>query len=73
VTIKKIKSAREVLTDFLDEQAQDERLDAATLSAIRELRAEGKLTKINLLRRLEEARNKALKDDHASQVDAGDD
>lgn len=58
-----IKSASTVLTDFLDEQAKDEDLDAASVSVIVSLRKEGKLSKINLLRQLEEARKAKLKDD----------
>ena len=60
-----IKSASTVLTDFLDEQAQDEELDAASVSVIASLRKGGKLTKTNLLRQLEEARRVKLKGDTA--------
>ncbi len=73
MTTEKIKSSSEVLTDFLGEQAEDDTLDQGTVSAICDLRVDGKLTKTNILRRLEEARTKVLKDDHASQEDLVDD
>ena len=66
MTTKNIKSASIVLSDFLDEQAKDENLDAASVSAIVSLRKERKLTKINLLRQLEEARKTKLKDNTAA-------
>ena len=56
MTTENIKSASTVLMDFLDEQAKDEELDPASVFAIVSLRKEGKLTKANLLRQLEEAR-----------------
>lgn len=59
---EKNKSASDVLTDFLGEQADDESLDAATALAIHDLLSEGKLTKTNLLQQLEKARSKTLKD-----------
>lgn len=61
MTTGKIKSASEVLTDFLREQAKDEGLDSATVSAISDLQGEGKLTKTNLLRRLEDVRKSKVK------------
>lgn len=66
MTTEKAKSASTVLTDFLVEQAKDEDLDLASLSTILSLRKEGKLTKINLLRHLEEARKAKLKDEAAA-------
>lgn len=66
MTTKNIKSASTVLTDFLDEQTKDEDLDAASVSAMVSLRKEGKLTKTNLLRQLEEARKAKLKGDTAA-------
>lgn len=60
MTSEKIKTANQVLTRFLSDGAKDDALDGATISAIVNLREEGKLTRINLLRRLEEARNAAL-------------
>lgn len=69
MTIEKIKSAKEVLTDFMGELAKDERLDTATLSAIVDLRGDSKLTKINLLRQLEEARKAAPKVGDAAKKD----
>ena len=61
-----LRSATKVLTDFLNEQSEDEDLDASSVSAIVSLRKEGKLTKTNLLRQLEEARKAQLKDDPAA-------
>lgn len=61
--IENIRSATKVLSDFLEEQAKDEDLDRATVSVITKLRDEGKLTRTNLLRQLEAARNSALKGD----------
>lgn len=73
MTTRKIKSAGQVLDEFLSEQAQDAELDSGTVEAIRKLRNEGKLTKTNLLRRLESARTEALRQDETSQEGAGDD
>ncbi|MEO0696964.1 MAG: hypothetical protein AAFY84_12785 [Pseudomonadota bacterium] len=50
---KEIKSAKEVVSDFLDSLAGNADLDAMTVKSIRFLRGDGKLTKTNLLRRLE--------------------
>ncbi|MDE0398475.1 MAG: hypothetical protein OXL96_11795 [Candidatus Poribacteria bacterium] len=65
MTTQNIKSATRVLSDFLDDQAKDEDLDAASVSIIASLRTEGKLTKTNLLRRIEEARKAEPKGDAA--------
>ena len=62
MTTENIKSASTVLTDFLDEQAKDEDLDAPSVSAIVSMRKEGKLSKTNLLRQLEQARKAKFKD-----------
>jgi len=59
---QKIKSAGDVLTDFLQTQEENAELDAASIEAIRDLRSDSKLTKTNLLRKLEDARNAALTD-----------
>lgn len=61
MTIEKIQSAREVLNAFMDAQAKDERLDLATVAVIAGLRDDGRLTRTNLLRKLDEARKAALK------------
>jgi hypothetical protein len=61
VANKKIKSATEVVTDFLDDQVKDENLDQGTVNAVSGLRKDGKLTKINLVRQLEALRNAAIK------------
>ena len=60
MTTEKIKSTSEVLNDFLDAQSENDELDAGTVSAIRDLRSEGNLTKTSLLRRLEDARKDGL-------------
>ncbi|EAQ13595.1 hypothetical protein BD830_103471 [Maritimibacter alkaliphilus HTCC2654] len=62
MAIEKIQSASEVLDTFMSEQAQDESLDLATVAVIVGLRGDDKLTRTNLLRKLDEARNAALKD-----------
>lgn len=61
MTIEKIQSAREVLNAFIDAQAQDESLDLAAVAVIVDLRNDDKLTRTNLLRKLDEARKAALK------------
>ncbi len=63
MTIEKIQSAREVLNAFMDAQAQDESLDLAAVAVIVDLRNDDKLTRTNLLRKLDEARKAALKAD----------
>ena len=50
---KTIRSADEVVTAFLDRMAQDQDLEPKTVAAVKALRDEGKLTKTNLLRKLE--------------------
>jgi len=62
MAIEKIQSASEVLDTFMGEQAQDESLDQATIAVIAGLRGDDKLTRTNLLRKLDEARKAALKD-----------
>jgi len=51
-----IKSASQVVADFIEEQAQKPERDTATISAVSTLRSDGKLTKTNLMRQLEAAR-----------------
>lgn len=58
---EKIRSATEVLTDFVKEQAGDDELDQTSISAISQLRTDGKLTRTNLLRKLDEARKASMK------------
>lgn len=60
MTNEKIKTAAEVVTGFLDEQAQNDNLDPGTVKAISRLRNDGKLTKINLLRQLEALRKAVI-------------
>ncbi|APE43240.1 hypothetical protein BOO69_07285 [Sulfitobacter alexandrii] len=62
MAIEKIQSASEVLAAFMGEQAQDESLDQATIAVIAGLRGDDKLTRTNLLRKLDEARKAALKE-----------
>lgn len=62
MAIEKIQSANEVLDAFMSELAQDESLDQATVAVIAGLRGDDKLTRTNLLRKLDEARKAALKD-----------
>lgn len=69
MTTENIQSAAKVLSDFLDKLSNDEGLDQASVSAITKLRGDGKLTRTNLLRQLEEARKTVLKGD--AQQDEG--
>lgn len=62
MAIEKIQSASEVLDTFMGELAQDESLDQATVAVIVGLRGDDKLTRTNLLRKLDETRKAALKD-----------
>jgi len=73
LTTKKIKTASEVITEFLDIQAKDESLDTDTVDAVSKLRKDDDLSKVKLLRKLEEARKAALKADVAGAEEAGDD
>lgn len=69
MTTENIKTASEVITEFLDAQVKDESLDAYTVAAVSTLRKDDDLSKIKLLRKLEEAR----KADVVSAEEAGDD
>lgn len=60
MTNEKIKTAAEVVTAFLDEQAKDGDLNPGTVKTVAALRDVGKLTKINLLRQLEVLRKAAV-------------
>ncbi len=53
MTGNNIRSAAEVVTAFLDQMAENPDLESKTVAAVKALRDEGKLTKTNLLRRLE--------------------
>ncbi|RFB06231.1 hypothetical protein [Parvularcula marina] len=68
-----IKTASEVIADFLDTQAKDESLDADTVASINTLWEEDDLSKVKLLRKLEEARKAAITADLASGGEPGDD
>lgn len=61
-----IKTATEVISEFLDTQAKDESLGADTVAAVCTLWKDDDLSKVKLLRKLEEARKAALKADAAS-------
>jgi hypothetical protein len=58
-----IRSADEVVTAFLDRMAEDPDLEPNTVAAVKALRDEGKLTKTNLLRRLEADRPSVAQSD----------
>lgn len=73
MTIANIKTAYEVITEFLDTQAKDESLDSDTVTAVSALREDDDLSKIKLLRKLEEARKAALKANEANAEESGDD
>jgi hypothetical protein len=62
MAIDKIQSASQVVGAFMDEQAQDESVDQATVAVIAGLRGDDKLTRTNLLRKLDEVRRAALND-----------
>jgi hypothetical protein len=68
-----IKTAAEVIAEFLDAQSKEKALDACTVAAVITLRKDDDLSKIKLLRKLEEARKTALTADAASAEEAGDD
>lgn len=73
MTTENIKTASEVIIEFLDTQAKDESLDGDTVAAVSKLRKDDDLSKVKLLRKLEEARKDALKADVAGAEEAGDD
>jgi len=73
LTTKNIKTASEVITEFLDTQAKDESLDTDTVDAVSKLRKDDDLSMVKLLRKLEEARKAALEADVAGAEEAGDD
>lgn len=73
MTNENIKTASEVITEFLDTQANDESLDKYTVAAVSKLRKDDDLSKVKLLRKLEEARKDALKTVVAGAEEAGDD
>jgi len=73
LTTENIKTASEVITVFLDTQAKDESLDTDTVTAVSTLRKDDDLSKVKLLRKLEEARKAALKAVLTSAQEHGDD
>jgi hypothetical protein len=73
LTIENIKTASEVITEFLDTQSKDQSLDADTVAAVSKLRRDDDLSKVKLLRKLEEARKAALEAVVAGAEEAGDD
>lgn len=68
-----VKTAADVITEFLDNHAKDESLDADTVLAVSTLWKDDDLSKVKLLRKLEEARKAALEADVVSTDEAGDD
>ncbi|HBH90004.1 hypothetical protein [Ponticaulis sp.] len=70
MTKEKIKTALEVVADFLEKQAGAEGLDRDTLSAICELQETDELSKTKLLRKLEEVRTSRL-DETTTQDEEG--
>ena len=72
MTNEKIKTAAEVIAGFLDEQAKNEALDPGTVKTVAALSNEGKLTKVSLLRQLEEVRRKAVINAQADESGADD-
>lgn len=73
MTNENIKTASEVINEFLDTQANDESLDKYTVAAVSKLWKDDDLSKVKLLRKLEEARKDALKTVVAGAEEAGDD
>jgi hypothetical protein len=73
LTTENIKTASEVITEFLDTQAKDESLDTDTVAAVGTLWKDDDLSKVKLLRKLEEARKAALKAVVTSAEELGDD
>lgn len=55
-----IKTGATVIADFLKSLQEIDNIDAATVKAIQDLSETEKLTKVRLLRSLEEARSSAL-------------
>lgn len=70
---EKIKIATDVIAEFLDNQAKDGSLDARTVAAVSTLWKDDDLSKVKLLRKLEEARKAALKADEVRAEEAGND
>ncbi|KAB2710625.1 hypothetical protein F9K88_11540 [Brucella intermedia] len=63
MTTENIKTAAKVIFDFLENQVNDESLDAKTVAAVNTLWNGDDLSKVKLLRNLEDARKDALKAD----------
>jgi len=61
LTTENIKTATEVISDFLEIQVTDGSLDAETVIAVSTLWNGDDLSKVKLLRKLEDARSAALK------------
>lgn len=61
MTTENIKTAAKVIFDFLENQVNDESLDAKTVAAVSTLWNSDDLSKVKLLRNLEDARKAALK------------
>lgn len=66
MTTENIKTAVTVITEFLESQVNEESLDAETVTAVSTLWNGDDLSKVKLLRNLEDARKAALKAGMAS-------
>ncbi|MEJ5901221.1 hypothetical protein [Ochrobactrum teleogrylli] len=73
MTTENIKTATEVINEFLDNHAKDESLEVDTVAAVSTLWKNDDLSKIKLLRSLENARKAALKANVDSTEEADDD
>lgn len=74
MTTENIKSANDVIADFLDAQAEKTEMDKGTITAVRDLKSQGNLTKTKLLRQLEEVREAAIKASQSTtELTAADD
>ncbi|MBI1235180.1 MAG: hypothetical protein GC188_00660 [Alphaproteobacteria bacterium] len=73
MALNHIKTVSEVISEFLETQAADGTLDADTVAAVNTLRKHDDLSKIKLLRKLEEIRKELLKAQVANFEGEGDD
>ena len=62
-----IKSAQQVVSDFLQSLTEKPKLDSKTVTAINNLHTEGKLTNIRLLRSLDEIRQETIASNRPGQ------
>jgi hypothetical protein len=73
LTTKNIKTAADVIAEFLDIQAEVKSIDAGTVTAVSTLWKNDDLSRVKLLRKLEEARKIAFKADAVNAEEAGSD